>query len=368
MAKTDYYDLLGVERGASEEDIKKAFRKLAAKYHPDRNPGDESASEKFKEINEAYTVLSDPEKRRAYDQFGHDGPRGFGGGGGGFEDIFSQFGDFFGGGFSGNGGGSRQRVGNDLRIRMNLTLEDIAHGVEKEIKIRRQTSCQACNGNGSKNGNSLKSCQTCKGQGQVRQVVNTMLGQMVSTQTCPSCQGEGQTVAERCGTCRGDGRVEADEYVKVKIPAGVASGMQMTVGGKGNFPPRGGRPGDLIVIFEETEHPYLKRDGNNLVYDLWVSFVDAVKGGDQEVPTLGGKVKIPLPAGSMSGKILRLKNKGLPELNSRVVGDQLVCVNIWVPKNLRPEQLEQIERASAGLRPPTQTDEKGVYAIFKERG
>ena len=372
--KQDYYVLLGVDKSAGEDEIKKAYRKLAIKYHPDKNNNDPAAAEKFKEINEAYTVLSDADKRRTYDQFGHDGPRmGGGAGGGGFEDIFSQFGggafsDFFGGG--GSQGGQRQRQGNDLRIRMKLTLEEIAHGVEKQIKIKRFVTCQACNGNGAKNGTAVKTCGTCSGSGQVRKVVNTMLGQMVSTQTCGACNGEGKTITERCDKCRGDGRVEAEEYVKVNIPAGVHSGMQLSMTGKGNLPPRGGRPGDLIIVIEEQDHETLKREGNNLVIDFWLSFVDAALGTTIEVPTLDGKAKVNVQAGTRSGHILRLRQKGLPELNSRNIGDQLICINVWTPKKVNADEKELLEKlrqlSNSNMQPDPAKSDKGIYETFRD--
>jgi len=369
--KKDYYEVLGVDRKAGDDEIKKAYRKLAIKYHPDKNNNDPASAEKFKEINEAYSTLSDADKRRSYDQFGHDGPRMGGGGGGGFEDIFSQFGggfgDFFGGG---GGGGQRQRQGNDLRIRMKLTLEEIAHGVEKQIKIKRFVTCQACNGNGSKNGTSIKTCGTCSGSGQVKRVMNTMLGQMVSTQTCPTCNGEGKSVTERCDKCRGDGRVEAEEYVKVNIPAGVQAGMQLSMTGKGNLPPRGGRPGDLIIVIEEQEHETLKREGNNLVIDYWISFMDATLGTTIEVPTLEGKAKVAVQPGTRSGHILRLKTKGLPELNSRSIGDQLICINVWTPKKVNADEKELLEKlrqlSNSNMQPSQTKADKGIYETFRD--
>src|SRR6478735_1642124 len=285
MAKRDYYDVLGVSREASAEEIKKAYRKIAIKFHPDKNPDDHTAEDKFKEAAEAYEILSNQEKRARYDRFGHQGVGGAGGFGGGhmnMDDIFSQFGDIFGGGgfgdFFGGGqsrGGRRVRKGTNLRIKLKLNLEEIANGVEKKIKVKRYVACEACSGNGSKNGTSLQNCSTCQGSGQVRKVVNTMLGQMVSTATCPTCQGEGKVITEKCDVCHGEGRQLKEEVISINIPAGVADGMQLSMSGKGNVPERGGVAGDLLIQIEEEEHLTLKRDGNNVVYDHYISFVDA---------------------------------------------------------------------------------------------
>jgi molecular chaperone DnaJ len=376
MAKKDFYELLGVDKKASDDEIKKAYRKLAIKYHPDKTGNDPASAEIFKEVNEAYSVLSDVEKRRQYDQFGHDGARGgFGGGGGaGFDinDIFSQFGGQGGGfdSFFGGQGGGRGRQGQDLRIRMRLTLEEIAKGAEKQIKIKRHVSCQGCGGNGSKNGTSINACGTCQGSGQVRRVVNTMLGQMMSATTCPTCNGEGKTISQPCEVCKGEGRVLAEEYVTVKVPPGVQTDQYLTIRGKGNVPPRGGLAGDLLVVFEEEEHPILKRDGNNVVYDLFISFTDAVFGNKVEVPTIDGKVRISIDAGTQSGKILRLKGKGLPEVNNqRIVGDQLVFINVWTPKKLTDYERKLLKdlEASANMQPTPTASDKGIYGKVREQ-
>jgi molecular chaperone DnaJ len=374
MAKKDFYELLGVDRKANDDEIKKAYRKLAIKYHPDKTGNDPTSAELFKEINEAYSVLSDADKRRQYDQFGHDGPRGGGGGPAGFDinDIFSQFGGGGGGfdSFFGGQGGGRNRQGQDLRIRMRLTLEEIAKGTEKQIKIKRHVGCQACGGNGSKNGTSINTCGTCQGSGQVRRVVNTMLGQMMSATTCPTCNGEGKSIAQTCDVCRGEGRVLAEEYVTVKVPAGVQTDQYLTIRGKGNVPPRGGLAGDLLVVFEEEEHPILKRDGNNVVYDLFISFTDAVFGNKVEVPTIDGKVRISIDAGTQSGKILRLKGKGLPEVNNpRIVGDQLVFINVWTPKKLTDYERKLLKdlEASANMQPTPTASDKGIYGKVREQ-
>ncbi|MFN3316500.1 MAG: molecular chaperone DnaJ, partial [Raineya sp.] len=355
MAKRDYYDILGVGRNASPDELKKAYRQLAIKYHPDKNPGNAEAEEKFKEAAEAYEVLSDPEKRRRYDQFGHSGMGGAGSGAGGFggmdmEDIFSRFSDIFGGGSSGfesffGGGSSRGvRKGSNLRIKLKLTLQEIAEGAEKKIKVKRHVACKACNGNGSKNGASLQNCATCGGTGQVRRVTNTMLGQMISTSTCPTCEGTGKVISQKCDVCAGEGRVLEEEIIPIRVPAGVMEGMQLSIAGKGNYPRRGGQYGDLYVVIEETEDEMLKRDGANIIYDLYISFIDAALGASVEVPTIDGKVKIKIEPGTQSGKILRLKGKGVKDLQSYERGDQLIHVNIWTPKKLTNEERAILEK------------------------
>jgi len=367
--KRDYYEVLGVAKGASADEMKKAYRKLAIRFHPDKNPDDKAAEDKFKEIAEAYSVLSDPQKKARYDQFGHAGMGGAAGGGGqgGFtmDDIFSQFGDIFGGDsspfgsfFGGSrGGGQRVRKGSDLRIKLNLSLKDIAKGVEKKIKVKRYTSCNTCSGNGAKHGTSLTTCNTCKGQGQVKRVQQTMLGQMMSTSTCPTCNGEGQMVSERCDTCFGEGRELTEDQISIKIPGGVSEGMQLSMGGKGNVPVRGGVPGDLLIAIEEVEHEDLKRDGNNIIFDLPVNFVDAVLGSDIEVPTVDGKVKIKLKSGTQAGEVLRLRGKGLPNVNGYGTGDQLVYVNIYTPSSISPDEKTMLEKLRVS---PNFTPKKGV--------
>lgn len=380
MAKRDYYEILGVAKGASEDELKKAYRKLAIQYHPDKNPGDKTAEEKFKEIAEAYSVLSDPQKRARYDQYGHAGlggsDGGFGGGGFNMEDIFSQFGDIFGdsspfGDFFGRStgrGGRSVRKGSDLRIKLKLNLEEIANGVEKKIKVKRYVACNTCSGNGSKNGNSLKTCQTCNGQGQVRKVVQTMLGQMVSTSPCPTCQGEGKTIIERCDVCFGEGRTLQEDIIPIKIPAGVAEGMQLSMSGKGNVPSRGGIAGDLLIAVEEEEHPELKREGSNIIYDLKLNFADAVLGKDVEVPTVTGKVRINIKPGTQAGEILRLKGKGLKELNSYGVGDQLVSVNIFTPTSVSAEERSMLEkmRTSPNFEPKVNKNDRSFFDKMKD--
>ena len=379
--KRDYYDVLGVAKGASEDDIKKAYRKLAIKYHPDKNPDDPSAEDKFKEAAEAYGVLSDPQKRQQYDRFGHQagGAGGFGGAAGGFtmDDIFSQFGDVFGdsspfgdifGQARGGGNGKRVRRGSDLRIKLKLNLQEVAEGADKKIKVKRYVTCNTCTGNGSKNGTSLKTCQTCNGTGQVRKVVNTMLGQMVSSSTCTTCSGEGKIVSDRCEACAGEGRLLEDDVISLKVPGGVSDGMQLSMSGKGNVPPRGGVAGDLLILVEEEEDENLKRDGNNLVFDLHVNFVEAALGTQVEVPTIDGKAKISIEPGTQGGKILRLKGKGIKELNGYGRGDQLIHLNIWTPKQLSTEERAMLEklRHSPNFQPKPNKNEKGFFEKMKD--
>ena len=377
MAKRDYYEVLGVGKNASAEEIKKAYRKMAIKFHPDKNPGDESAEEKFKEAAEAYDVLSSPDKRQRYDQFGHEGLGGGNGFGGmNVDDIFSQFSDIFGGGspfesfFGGGGsqGGRRTRRGSNLRIKLKLSMEEIADGVEKNLKVKRHVSCQACGGNGSKNGTSLRTCPTCNGSGQVRKVVNTMLGQMVSASTCPTCSGSGQIIDNKCEVCSGEGRLLQEEVINVKIPAGVGEGMQLSMSGKGNVPPRGGVAGDLLIQIEEIEHEHLTRDGNNLIYDLYVNFADAALGTSIEVPTINGKAKIKIDPGTQSGKVLRLRNKGIRDIDGYEKGDQLVYINVWTPQNLSKQEKEILEklRDSKNFDPTPGKKDKSIFERMRE--
>ena len=373
--KRDYYEILEVSKSASKEEIKKAYRKHALQFHPDRNPGDKASEEKFKEAAEAYEILSDDDKRARYDRFGHAGVGGPSGGGGGFggdmtmDDIFSHFGDIFGGhfgGFGGSSGGSRgQRVskGQNLRVKVKLNLEEIAKGVEKKIKVNKYVACGSCNGSGAANGSSHNTCSTCRGSGVVTRVTNTFLGQMQTSSTCPTCGGEGKTITNKCTKCYGEGIVKDDDVITVNIPAGVAEGMQMTVSGKGNAARRGGIDGDLIVIFSEEKHPELVRDGNDLYYALFVSFPDAAIGAPIEIPTLDGKVKIKLEPGTQPGKLLRLKGKGLPEVNSYGKGDLLVHVNVWVPKNLSKDERKIVEKMneSENFIPKPDKEDKSIF-------
>jgi len=382
--KRDYYEILGVSKGASTEEIKKAYRKVAMQHHPDRNPGDKASEDKFKEAAEAYEILNDPDKKSQYDRFGHNAFAGGRGGGSGFggmnmDDIFSQFGDIFGGGgddafgsfFGGGRGGSRNSRGtrgSNLRVKMKLNFEEIAKGVTKTIKVKKYIKCSTCSGSGAKDKNSVQTCTGCGGSGQVRRVQNTFLGQMQTVTTCPTCHGEGTTITAKCAACKGEGKVYGEETVTVDIPAGVQEGMQLSVNGKGNAGERGGSAGDLIVLIEEEPHPQLTRDGLNVGYDLHISFPDAVFGTQVEVPTIDGRAKIKVPAGTQSGKIFRLKGKGFPHVNSYEKGDQLIQVNIWTPQHLSHEEKEMLEKmnASKNFEPNPEKNEKSFFDKVRE--
>ncbi len=356
MSKRDYYEILGVSKNATNDELKKAYRKKAIEYHPDKNPGNSEAEEKFKEAAEAYEVLSDSQKRSRYDQYGHAGMSGAAGGGFGggmtMDDIFSNFGDifgdFFGGGFGGGFGGrsqSRQRVarGSNLRIRVKLNLDEIVKGVEKKIKVNKQIHCETCGGSGAKDSSKMSTCSTCKGSGRVMRVTNTFLGQMQTASTCPTCNGEGQVITERCNSCGGSGLTKGEEIISIKIPAGVEEGMQLSISGKGNAAPSGGIPGDLIVLIEENEHDIFKRDGVNLLYEHSISYSDAVMGTTVEIPTLGGKARIKIPSGTQAGKLFRLRGKGFPEVNGYGKGDLIVSINIWVPGSVSKEEKKLLD-------------------------
>lgn len=383
MSKRDYYDILGVSKSSTADEIKKAYRKMAIKYHPDKNPGDKAAEENFKEAAEAYEVLSNPEKKQRYDQFGHAGvgSSAAGGGYGGgmnMDDIFSQFGDIFGGGgnpfesfFGGGGqqrGGRRVARGSNLRIKVKLTLEEIAHGAEKKIKVNKQIVCKPCDGTGAKDRSSVSSCATCGGSGQVRRVTQTILGQMQTTSTCPTCNGSGSQITSKCTSCHGDGIVRGEETITINIPAGVSEGMQLSMSGKGNAGPNGGIPGDLIILIEEIPHEILKREGNNVVYDLHLNFADAALGCSIEIPTIEGKAKIKIEPGTQSGKLLRLKGKGLPEVNAYHRGDEIIHVNLWTPKALSSEERETLERLkeSPNFKPQPGKNDKSFFERMKE--
>jgi molecular chaperone DnaJ len=370
MAKRDFYEILGVGKNATADEIKKAYRKVAIQFHPDKNPDNKEAEEKFKEAAEAYEVLSDADKRAQYDRFGHT--RGNGGYGGGhtmnMEDIFSQFGDIFGGGgspfdsFFGGGGSSgrrRQRKGSNLRIKLKLSLEEIAQGAEKKIKVNRLVQAE---------GVTYKNCTTCQGTGQMRKVVNTMLGQMVSTTTCHQCNGAGQILDKRPSGVDSSGLISKEEIISIKIPAGVSDGMQLSMSGKGNDAPGGGIPGDLLILIEEQEDKLLKRDGNNLIYDLYISLIDAALGTTVEVPTISGKAKIKIEPGTQSGKILRLRGKGIKDINGYDTGDQLVYINVWTPKKLSSEERSMLEklRNSPNFVPSPDASDKGFFEKMKE--
>ncbi len=361
MAKRDYYEILGVPKNATADEIKKAYRKVAMQFHPDRNPGNKEAEDKFKEAAEAYEVLSDADKKSRYDQYGHQGvgsPSGGGGAGGysgnmNMDDIFRNFGDIFGEGspfesFFGGQTGQRRRGqgsrGTNLRIKVSLTLREAAEGVRKTIKVKKQVRCTTCLGSGARDKNSMTTCNTCGGSGHVRRVQNTILGQMQTTQTCPTCHGEGQTITNKCSACHGEGRVFGEETISIDIPAGVADGMQLSMNGKGNAGERGGAPGDLIILVEELADEHLTRDGNNVMFELYLSMMDAALGTSVDVPTIDGKAKLKIKAGTQAGEILRLKGKGLPSVNSYGKGDQLVHVNIWTPQDLTSEEKAILEK------------------------
>ena len=383
MTKRDYYEILGVSKTASADEIKKAYRKVAMQFHPDRNPGDKEAEEKFKEAAEAYEVLSDADKRAKYDRYGH---AAFSPGSGGFsgsqnvnmEDIFSQFGDifgddlfgsFFGGSRRGAGGGrARGTRGSNLRVKLRLNYEELAKGVTKTIKVKKYVNCTTCSGSGAKDKNSIQTCSTCGGSGQVRKVTSTFLGQMQTVSTCPACNGEGTTITNKCVTCKGEGRVYSEETVNIDMPAGVQEGMQLSLAGKGNAGERGGPPGDLIVLIEEEAHKELQRDGLNVAYELHISFPDAVFGIQVEVPTIDGRAKIKIPPGTQSGKIFRLKGKGFPEVNGYGRGDQLIHVNVWTPQNFTHEEKEMLDRmnTSPNFKPQPGKSEKSFFEKVKE--
>jgi len=384
MSKRDYYEILGVGKSSSTDEIKKAYRKVAMQFHPDRNPGDKAAEEKFKEAAEAYEVLSDPDKKAQYDRFGHagmgnSGSRGFGGSMN-TEDIFSQFGDIFGedvfgsffggGGRSSRGGAGRSRgvKGSSLRIKVKLNYEEIANGTTRNVKVKKHVVCGTCNGSGAKDKSSVQTCGTCGGNGQVKRVTNTFLGQMQTVTTCPACNGEGTTITAKCGSCKGEGRVYGEEMVTLNIPAGVQEGMNLSLSGKGNAGERGGAPGDLLVLIEEEPHKDLHRDGLNVAYDLYISIPDAVFGTQLEVPTIDGKVKIKVPPGTQSGKIFRLKGKGFPEVNGYAKGDQLIHVNVWTPQNISTEEKNMLEKmnGSQNFQPKPEKSDKSFFDKMRE--
>lgn len=366
MAKRDYYEVLGVSKSASADEIKKAYRKLAIQYHPDKNPDNPEAEDKFKEAAEAYEVLSNAEKKARYDQFGHQGlggNGGFGGGGMNMEDIFSQFGDIFGGGgfgsfFGGGGGGRRTKKGTNLRVKLKLNLQEIANGVEKKIKVKRHVVAA---------GVTFKSCGSCQGSGQVKKVVNTMLGQMVSASTCAVCGGSGQIVDKKPAEADSRGLVVKEEVISINIPGGVGEGMQLSMSGKGNEIP-GGIAGDLLIVIEEAEDAVLQREGNNVIYDLYVSFIDAALGASIEVPTIDGKVKIKIDPGTQSGKMLRLKGKGIKDINGYSRGDQLIMVNVWTPTELSRDEKNMLEslRTSDNFKPDPGKQDKSFFDKMKE--
>ncbi len=382
MTNRDYYEILEVDKNVSDAELKKAYRKKAMKYHPDRNKGDADAEKKFKEASEAYDVLRDPQKRARYDQYGHAGVNGQGGFGGGvdfdgmgFEDIFSRFGDIFGSSFFGEqsfGGGGRSRgrrqpgtPGSDMKIRMPLELNEIAFGTEKKLKIKKQLVCGQCSGTGAQTDSDFETCGTCNGMGEVRQVTRTMLGQMVNVQPCPTCNGDGRIIKNKCSKCSGEGRIKGEETVKINIPSGVSNGNYITLREQGNAGRRGGPAGDLIVLIEEKEHEYFERDGNNIYYNLNLSIPDAVLGTEVQVSTLKGKAKLKIEEGTQPGKLLRMRGKGIIGLNNTGTGDQLLRVNVYMPNELSSEEKKTIEklRDSENFDPKNMNqEEKGFFS------
>ena len=386
MAKRDYYEVLGVAKTATADEIKKAYRKKAIQYHPDRNPGDKEAEEKFKEAAEAYEVLSNPDKRSRYDQFGFAGVDGAAGGGSGFggfggqgmsmDDIFSMFGDIFGGhggfgGFSsGFGGGSQSRQrkfrGSDLRVKVKLNLKEISTGVEKKFKLKKYVECSHCHGTGAEGDGGTETCPTCHGTGSVTRTQQSIFGMMQTQSVCPQCGGEGKIIKNKCKECAGEGIVYGEEVVTVKIPKGVAEGMQLSMGGKGNAGKHNGVPGDLLILVEEEQDPNLIRDENDLIYNLLLSFPTAALGGAVEIPTIDGKVKVKIDSGTQPGKVLRLRGKGLPNVNGYGTGDLLVNVSVYVPETLSKDEkktLEEMEE-SDNFKPNTSIKEK-IFKKFK---
>jgi molecular chaperone DnaJ len=385
MTKRDYYEVLGVGRSATADQIKKAYRQMALKYHPDRNAGDKEAEEKFKQAAEAYEVLSDTDKRRRYDQFGHEGVRGSAG----FReftdinDIFSAFGDIFGGGVGGGifeevfGSGSRGRrrsgprkgnPGSDLKVKLKLSLEEISTGAEKRLKIRRQKTCDTCRGTGARGDSGRTTCPQCNGTGEIRHVSRSMFGQFVNIATCVNCGGEGSIIRERCSTCHGEGRLQGETTIKVNVPPGVSQGNYIPLQGQGNAGRRGGPAGDLIVVIEELLHEHFRREGDDIVFDLLVSFPVATLGGSVEIPTLTGKAKLTIDPGTPSGRLLRMRDRGIRHLNGHGSGDQLVRVNVWVPKKLSVEEKELLRKLTRGQNiTPNEDDRKAASKTFFDK-
>jgi molecular chaperone DnaJ len=384
MSKRDYYEVLGVSKEATEKEIKRAYRKKAMQFHPDQNPDDPNAAQKFKEASEAYDVLKDPQKRQRYDQFGHSGLNS-----GGFheqdfqnvsfDDIFSRFSDIFGadifgGGFAGGGRGrarsqrSPGKTGSDMKLRIKLSLEEIAFGTEKKLKVKKFKTCETCGGTGAETDSDYETCGTCNGMGEVRQISKTMFGQFVNVQPCPECNGEGRIIRNKCKDCGGEGRVKGEERVKVRIPSGVSEGNYITLRGQGNAGIRGGKAGDLIVLIEEEEHEDFERDGNDVYYDLVLSLPDAVLGTEVSVPTLKGKAKVKIESGTQPGKLLRMREKGIEGLHNSGTGDQYIRINVYIPKNLNSEEKKHIQalRGSDNFDPAHKEEQKGFFSKIKD--
>jgi len=382
MSKRDYYEILGVTKNAGPDEIKKAYRQMALKYHPDKNPGNKEAESMFKDAAEAYDVLSNADKKAKYDRYGHAGvggasSSGFSGAGMSMDDIFSHFGDVFGGHFSGFGGfgssfggsnaGRKQNRGSNLRVKVRLTLKEISTGIQKKIKVNKYITCPTCKGSGAEDGSSFHTCSSCNGSGYTTHISNTFLGQMQSTSVCNSCGGEGKIIKNKCKTCHGDGIIQSEEIITIDIPAGVQQGMQLSMRGKGNAAARGGINGDLVIFIEEEAHTELEREGNNLLYNLYLSFPTAALGGEVEIPTLESIVKIKIEPGTQPGKVLRLKGKGLPDINGYGRGDLLVNINVWIPKELTKDDKKTIEKLSSspGFTPKPGKDDNSFFERMK---
>ena len=369
MSKRDFYDILGVSKDADKAELKRAYKKLAIKNHPDKNPGDDAAEERFKEAAEAYDILSDDSKKANYDRFGHDAPGGFGGGGGGgfgggsMDDIFSQFGDIF-------GGGRRQRgpsgppPGKDLQVRLTLDLKEIAEGITKKIKIKRHRSCGSCAGAG---GTGKSTCSTCAGQGQVRQMTQSLFGQMVNVTTCPTCQGSGTSIKDRCGSCAGEGRVREESTISIKVPPGVAEGNYLTLRGEGDAGRMGGASGDIIAVIHEKEDGFYVRDGADLHCEVKVPYHKLVLGGKQRIPTLFDEVEIKIAAGTQPAQKFRIRDKGLPEVNhSQYKGSLYVKINVLVPEKLSSEEKDLIVQLAEVQSEEDSAREKSFFDSFKD--